>query len=266
MREKRCPRAWAAAAVAGLLAASVTAAPQAPAQSPTGNGELPAFEVASVKLVPPGSVNHSEIGPLGGASYTATGATLMLLISTAFGLDDADRILGAPNWLGSQRYDVNAKAESGVRLTMEALKPRLRQLLEQRFKLSAHRQTKDLDGFALVIAKGGPKLEKALPDRRAGIVVMNDGTGHTKMRLTNVSVGTLAAALGRALGDPVADKTGIQGEYDMVLDYENDPDVGPSLPSVLKAVQEQLGLKLEKQKVTVEMLAIDHVERIPTEN
>jgi uncharacterized protein (TIGR03435 family) len=123
-----------------------------------------------------------------------------------------------------------------------------------------------MDGFALVSAKGGPKLEKALPDRRAGIAVVNDGTGHTKMRLTNVSVSTLASALGRRLGDPVADKTGIQGEYDMVLDYENDADVSPSLPSVLKAVQEQLGLKLEKQKVTVEMLVIDHVERIPTEN
>jgi uncharacterized protein (TIGR03435 family) len=87
-----------------------------------------------------------------------------------------------------------------------------------------------------------------------------------KMRLTNVPVGSLAAALGRRLGDPVVDKTGIQGEYDMDLNYANDTDVDSSLPPILKAVQEQLGLKLERRKVTVEMLAIDHVERIPTEN
>jgi hypothetical protein len=126
MTERRCLRAWAAAGVAGLLAASVAAAPQTPAQSPNGTGELPAFEVASVKLTPPGSTGRAEIGPLGGGRYTATSATLMLLISTAFGLDDAGRILGAPDWLRSQLYDVNAKAEPGVRLTLEELKPRLR--------------------------------------------------------------------------------------------------------------------------------------------
>jgi uncharacterized protein (TIGR03435 family) len=161
---------------------------------------------------------------------------------------------------------VNAKAEAGVRLTPEALKPRLRQLLRQRFQLSTHPQTKDVDGYALVIAKGGPKLEKALPDRRAGVVIMGIGPGINKMRLTSVSMGTLASALGRRLGDPVADQTGIQGEYDIVLDYANDTDVDSSLPFIPKAVQEQLGLKLERQKVTVEMLVIDHVERIPAGN
>ena len=185
----------------------------------------------------------------------------MLLISVAFGVDDSDRILGGPKWLTSERYEVNAKAEAGVLLTPEALKPRLRQLLEQRFNLATHRETKDSDGYGLVTAKGGPKLEKALPDRRAGIVVSPDG-----MRLTNVSMRQFAAALGRRLGGPVADQTGIQGEYDMVLKYAMDSDVDSTLPSIFTAVQEQLGLKLEKQKVHVEMLVIDHIERLPTEN
>ena len=107
---------------------------------------MPAFEVASVKLTPPGSIGLTSISPYGSGRFTATNVTLELLISIAFGVSDR-QILGGPNWLGAEHYDVTAKPESEMSLTYEQLKPRLQQLLAQRFKLAIHRETKDFSGL-----------------------------------------------------------------------------------------------------------------------
>ncbi|HMD71777.1 MAG TPA: TIGR03435 family protein [Bryobacteraceae bacterium] len=245
-------------AVAGFLATGVTAAPQGRAQ--TGTQELPAFEVASVKPTPPGGTGLTSIGPFGAGRFTATNVTLEVLVEMAFGVLES-QILRAPNWLASEYYDIDAKPEGGVSLTYEQLKPRLQQLLAQRLKLSTHRQMKDFEGYALVVAKGGPKLKTDTPVTSEGAVIFPNG-----LRLPGASMERLALTLVRPLGCPVVDKTGIKGTYNIALSYAKDADVDPRLPSIFTALQEQLGLKLERQKVPVEMLVIDHVERIPTEN
>jgi len=217
------------------------------------------FEVASVKLVPRDAAGLTSISPPGSVRFTATNASLDVLISLAFGVD-SDRISGMPGWLDSEHYNVNAKPEGDKGLSYEQLRPLLQQLLAQRFHLAVHRETRDVQGYALVVAKNGPKLQAGKGSSPHAYILPNG------LQAQNMSIATLAGMLARPAGRPVADQTGIQGNYDITLKYAPEGTAESSLPSVFTAVQEQLGLKLVPQKVPVEIVVIDHVERVPTEN
>jgi uncharacterized protein (TIGR03435 family) len=265
--ETRAGREFAAIGVA-LLLVGVMLAPQARGQTqPAGvkatqmtvGEKLPEFEVASIRPCPRGGGLFS-ISPYGTSRFTVTNATMELLISLAFGVSDK-QILGAPSWLSSECFDVTAKAEDNVSLTYEQVKPRLQQLLVQRFKLAIHRETKDLQGYALVVAKGGPKLKESTPGAEPQGSILRGA-----VRNPSASMEHLASMLARPVGHPVVDKTGIKGSYDILLKYAPEGDATSSLPSIFTALQEQLGLKLETRKVPVEMLTIDHIERVPAEN
>jgi len=219
-----------------------------------------AFEVASVRLTPPGSIGNTYLSPPGAASFTATNVTLDLLIEIAYGVDE-NQILKAPLWVGSQHYDVSVKPEGPGGLTYAQLKQPLQQLLEQRFGLGVHRENKEVDGYALVIAKGGPKLKPSTGDSGHKKFILPNG-----IRFDHTLIATFAAALARPTGRPVVDKTGLSGDFDIDLKYAPEKAADSSLPSIFTALQEQLGLKLESAKVPFEMLVIDHVNRIPTEN
>jgi uncharacterized protein (TIGR03435 family) len=245
--------------LAWLLAIGVTAVPQVSAQPQTNATALPLFEVASVKPTPAASLGYTSISPPGSARFTATNVTLEFLIEMAFGVDE-NRISAEPGWLGSDHFDVNAKAEGDRGLTYEELRPLLRQLLVQRFKLAIHHEMKDVNGYALVVAKGGPKLRASTGAASQGSILPNG------LRAPNASLGSLALMLARPTGRPVVDTTGIQGNYDIQLNYAPEGAADSPLPSIFTALEEQLGLKLETHKVPVEMLVIDHVERVPTEN
>lgn len=218
----------------------------------------PAFEVASVRPTPPGSLGNTSISPVG-ARFTASNVTLEVLLEFAFGVNE-NQLSGQPGWAVTEHYDVSAKAEGDKPLTREQLQPLLRQLLETRFKLATHRSIKDVSGYALVVAKGGPKLQKPTQgsDKR---YILPDG-----VHCDNVSIAFLAAMLARPTGRPVVDQTGIEGNYDIELKYAPEGTTDSSLPSLYTAVQEQLGLKLEPRKVPLELLVIDHAEKVPTEN
>jgi uncharacterized protein (TIGR03435 family) len=215
------------------------------------------FETASVKLLPgqEGLVNLSANGT---DRFTATNTSLGLLIEIAFGVDDTR--ISAGHWLGLERYDVTAKAEDGVRLTQDELRPRLQQLLAQRFGLAYHHETKDMSGFALLVSRGGPKLRKSSGDPTPPIIYAGG------MRSGSWSMESLAWGLSRPLRQPVVDRTAIEGTFDIELTYAPDGDTDSSLPSIFTALQEQLGLRLEPRKVPVEILVIDHIEKIPTAN
>ena len=184
----------------------------------------------------------------------------IFLIQIAYGVG-SNWLEGGPGWLKVERYDVVAKAEEGVMLTPDYLRPRLQALLEQRFQLATHRETKLVDGYALVLAKGGPKLKPAAGEPKPG------GMYPGGMRFDNVSMAGLAGWLSYPVGRPVMDRTGVAGNYDVTVEYARDGSTDSPLPSIFTALQEQLGLKLDPLKqVPVEMLVIDHVERVPTEN
>jgi len=218
------------------------------------------FEVASVRLTPPGSTGNTYLSPPGSASFTATNVTLDVLIEIAYGVDE-NQISKAPVWLGSQHYDVSVKPEGPGGLSYAQMKQPLQQLLEQRFGLTAHREKKDVDGYVLVIAKDGPKLTHSTEDSGHNKFILPSG-----IRFDHTVIATFAAALARPTGRPVIDKTGLTGDFDIDLKYAPEKAVDSSLPSIFTALQEQLGLKLESTKVPFEVLVIDHVNRVPTEN
>jgi uncharacterized protein (TIGR03435 family) len=223
------------------------------------------FEVASVRLSPPGGNGMASVSDWGTPRFTAKNATFLLLLEIAFGVDDG-QIVGAPKWLESQLYDVDAKAEGDAGLSYEQMQPLIQQLLKERFHLAVHRETKDVPGYALVLAKDGPKLHAATGGPAYG-QIMSD-----RLICPGCTVATLSGMLTRVTKRPVVDKSEIKGAYDIQLSYaplnaSDSPSAADSpLPSLLTALQEQAGLKLTPQKVPLEMLVIDHVERDPTDN
>ena len=243
-------------AVAALFVLSAATMPQLYAQAPTPPAE---FEVASVRLIPPGKGGMISVSPPGSPTFTATNISLQLLIAVAYGMD-SDNILNGPSWLGSQQYDVTAKAEGNPRLTYEQLRAPLQKLLQERFQLAVHPQTKEGSGYALVAAKNGPKLEETKGDSTHAYIIKGG------LRLQNVSLDSLAGSLTRPTGRPVVNETGIKGNFDITLDYAPEGATNSEMPSLFTALQEQLGLQLVTRRVPIEMLVIDRVERVPSEN
>jgi uncharacterized protein (TIGR03435 family) len=174
----------------------------------------------------------------------------------------------------------------------------LQAILADRFKLAFHRDTKELPVYWLAIAKNGPKLHEAKPgdtypngvpipvgrSSGAGLMMMSGGAGSQTVTGQAVPISNLARSLSGSLGRPVLDKTGLTGAYDFTLTYEPDPSQlqglaggapsaaslngqppllpdAPGAASLLTAVQEQLGLKLESGKGPVEIIVIDRIER-----
>lgn len=164
----------------------------------------------------------------------------------------------------------NSMTEAQRKTFSERVRERLRTLLAERFGLVVHRESKDLTVFFLTVAKGGPKMKTTAPDdTRQGM--RGSGRGHTQGYA--VTMERLAAYLGTISGRPVVDRTGLTGKFDWILDWAPDsPAPGddsavtpPAGPTVYTAVQEQLGLKLEPGKGSIESIVIDRVTR-PTEN
>ncbi len=145
----------------------------------------------------------------------------------------------------------------------DELKPRLQNLLHERFHLVAHTETHLGRGYALVIAKGGPHLTPTKGDHFSGFRI-NVSPG--QMRGANWSISQLVKYLIPAAGFPVVDQTGIPGSYDIGFSYEPNPEADSTLPTLGVALKQATGLLLKPQKVPVETLVIDSIDEIPTAN
>jgi uncharacterized protein (TIGR03435 family) len=241
-------------------------------------GQTQSFEVASIKPHP-GSEDLVHIQPLPGGRLIAENFSLRFLMRFAYGVEDY-QISGGPDWVASDRYDIHAKAEgdpSGKQMTG----PMLQALLEDRFKLKLHRESRQLPVYNLIVAKGGAKLQRAVegacvshsldsPPVLAGplpkfcgfLGIEVDGLKR-KLKMDGSSMTELAKSLSRGeLRRTVLDKTGLTGAFDVQLKWVLDaPDGGDPGLSIFTAIQEQLGLKLESGRGAVDVLVIDHVEK-----
>jgi uncharacterized protein (TIGR03435 family) len=242
----------------------------------------PVFDVAAIhqNIADQSGHNHIVSSPFDG-HFLAINVSSKMLIRWAFHMPET-RILDGDSWTNSIMFDIDAKADNSVDAEMRALssdagrlqKERMVQaLLADRFKLVTHTETRELPIYALVVAKGGPRLGAT----QASGTTINSGSGHIQVQGSN-SVALLAETLARVVGRVVIDKTGIQGRYDIRLTWMPDDGAAPrfngaegsslpsdSGPSIFTAIQEQLGLKLESQKGPVEVLVIDHIE-MPSDN
>jgi uncharacterized protein (TIGR03435 family) len=276
------------AAVAGPIVIGAVNVPRGQAQAQDGGTPL-TFEVASVKPASPDAQGTSiTLIPAGGLKVT--NGSLKQLITFAYNVRDF-QISGGPGWLGSERYDVLAKAPSSDaptdvrqmnneqrRVLEEQVRERARALLAERFQLSIHSDTKDLPIYELVLAKNGHKLQ-ASKEQDGGKQHMRTGRG--QMTAEGSTIQMLTNILSNLTGRTVVDRTGLTGRFDFKMEWTPDPGgpMGPggpggpdgrpeaaappdlSGPSIFTAVQEQLGLKLESTRGPVEIIVIDRVEK-----
>lgn len=259
------------AAIAFLGAAIVVASSERlSGQAPHRDG--PQFEVASIKpadrSVPrPGRLMSVNVAMTLGR-LAARNATLKDLVRNAYSLDDY-QVLGGPAWMSSARFDVEAKA--GASTNSEQLLLMLQSLLRERFKIAAHRETKELGVFALVLDKNGPKFHALEAAEQACYPSCADHAAPLN-RLRQRDLPSLARYLTRLGADrPVVDRTGLTGTFRIELDMQGIMEAAaqistpPTSESIYQAsvdaVQDQLGLKLVPAKAPVDVLVIDHAEK-----
>jgi uncharacterized protein (TIGR03435 family) len=236
-----------------------------------GQGSLAqstSFEVASIKTSAPGQP-FSAFRGLHHGTFTAENIPLRQFLSVAYGLSEP-RIDG-PEWLDKTRFDIVAKSPEGV--PDSELPIMLQSLLKERFKLKAHIETRAVSTYNLVIAKGGVKMPLYPAHDRAADRPGDDRNvrGFPMMR-GSYTTAQFADTLAKIVGRPVIDKTGLTERYSIFLSYaplapppaEKVQDFGP--PDIFIAVQEQLGLKLERGKGNLDVVVIDRIEPLPTAN
>jgi len=234
------------------------------AQSLSTSGAL-SFESISVK--PSHSDQRMMFFPMGDAvTVTMKNTSTRFLVEYACNLQDF-QLAGGPAWLDTQRYDIDLKmrepASSDVEkprpVTGDDLQQRrravIRALLEDRFKLRVIEETKETPSYALVLAQDGPAIpQRAVPpDAIISVKVLAE---RGKLTMTGGSNAELARVLSGQLGCQVVDKTGRDGIYDATLRWTPD-----SQASLLAAVQEQLGMRLEEHVLPIQTYTIDEVER-----
>jgi uncharacterized protein (TIGR03435 family) len=217
--------------------------------------------------------------------------TLKMLMNAAYRLTalggSLDQLLtGGPSWIGTDAFDVEAKAEDTEHTTQDQLRVMLQNLLAQRFNLKFHREKRESQGFDLVIARGGLKMKPSdTSDKTPGGMSMSIGNpaagGISSVSGLRSTMATIVGFLSGRLGRAIQDRTGLTGNYDFslnwtpgegesngiagFLDHSPAPATAPEPGvSIFTALQEQMGLRLESTKVTIEAIVIDSAER-PTQ-
>jgi uncharacterized protein (TIGR03435 family) len=168
-------------------------------------------------------------------------------------------ISGAPGWVDSESYDIEAKTAGGVEITRDNIQQLMESLLVSRYQLQYHREMRETTEFALEVAKGGARVKPDTGDSKPSMST-NSRSGTVTLRATKISMKDFAATLGRQTGRPVVDQTGLAGEFDFDLTWSADQTADAAGPSVFTALQ-GLGLRLVSTKGQVAIIAIDRVER-----
>lgn len=258
--------------------------------------QIPAFDVASIKAHKSEGMMMRIGVRLTPDGVSITGASLSMLLLSAFGVPD-DCILNEPAWAKSDRYDIEAKVDPEDAPKLEKLTSKERfamlvPLLEDRAGLRFHHETKEMQVYDLVVAKGGPKLEAAKPDEAdagtngkppMGTTMIRPSTQGMRVEGRGATMEQIAGFLSQQLGSTVVDKTHLTGKYDYTLEFASEmgggmmgapplpppppgggsapPPSADRAPSIFTAAQEQLGLKLEEHKEPVDVIVIDHMEQ-----
>ncbi len=228
------------------------------------------FEVASIRVA---VEDHNATMNAENGRYLVHNIALKRLIAIAWGVDGSE-VIGGPNWIGSDRWDITAKipeeyathpqdqcgapryfGPSGQMDCRQFLKKMMQNLLADRFRLAIHRETREVSGYALAMAKNGSKMAIAVPDKEARLQGDN-----RHLKATNVRMEVLAQILSDA-GRLVVDKTGLTGGYDFELNWALADDSSSDQPSLFAALPEQLGLKLEAAKVPIQAVIVDRAEK-----
>ncbi len=233
----------------------------------------PSFEVATVKPSRPNAPGKGVRVDRSGRLATLN-TSLTDLITFSYGIH-ARQILDAPDWVGTDRYDIVGKPDTAGVPNDKQVRGMMQKLLADRFKLTFHHGKKELTVYAITVGKMGAKLTQT--SAKDGNLPSLGLRGFGRAFIRNASIQDFAGFLQRAVLDrPVIDQTGLTARYDFTLDWTPDENQFPdrqglppkppdpnaeTFPDLFTAIQQQLGLKLESVKAPVDVLAIDHVEK-----
>jgi uncharacterized protein (TIGR03435 family) len=261
--------------IAFLFCVTVVCAQTRPVQQ-DGLYRLPAFDAASVTSSGPDRLD-THIDTPAGDRFTAANATLRDLIGFAYGIEHA-RLLGGPDWIGVERFDIDAKTERAVPAWNGSgphvpLRLMVRTLLADRFGLVVHQETRELPAYALLVARDDRKFGPDITPSKltcddpvgAGIALALMGGGESRCD-TLIAAGRIVArgrgmtqfatVLSSVVHRVVIDRTQLPGTFDFQLTWTPDPDQ----QLLVAALQEQLGLTLESTHAPLEVLVIDRVD------
>ena len=282
--------------ILGVAGAAVLFAQTAPPR--------PEFEVASIKpstVAPTGAQVHVGV-QIDGAQVHCTYLSVRDYIRIAYRVKE-HQVIG-PNWLASERFDIHAKLPAGA--TRDQVPEMLQTLLEARFQIKMHRDSKEFPVYGVVVGKGGLKLKESPldPETQAGVNVTAEGGARgttinfgrgayftladNRFEARKLTMAQLADSVGRFVERPVVDMTELTGTYDLTLEFTPEEyrtllirtalSAGVALPpEVMKFLEgasdeslfkglQALGLKLESRKAPLEVLVIDSASKTPIEN
>jgi uncharacterized protein (TIGR03435 family) len=256
--------------------------PQPPPKPMAADAD-PSFEVATIKPNNSGATSMQGL-VIRGRNFITRASSLGDLISFAFEVQ-AKQIVNAPDWLEKDRYDIDAVPEQEGVPNPEQIRIMIRKLLADRFKLTFHKDQREMSAYVLTVGKEGNKLKPTQLKGPLPGIGMRPGTGGLTLSMINAKLSDFTGFLQILVLDrPVVDKTALPDRYDFQCTFTPDdsqfgghppqfPNQGkndgstsndaatPAAPSLYDALQQQLGLKLSAEKTSVDVIAIDHVEK-----
>jgi uncharacterized protein (TIGR03435 family) len=254
--------------------------PQPPPKPMAADAD-PSFEVATIKPNNTGATNMQGL-VIRGRKFMTRASSLGDLISFAYEVQ-AKQIVNAPDWLDKDRYDIEAAPEQEGVPNGEQVRIMIRKLLADRFALKFHHDKRDMSAYVLTVGKDGSKLKPTQLKGNLPGIGIGPGTGGITLNMANATIPDFTGFLQILVLDrPVVDKTGIQGRYDFRCTFTPDesqfgghpppmPNQGnnngsndtaaAAAPSLYDAIQQELGLKLSAEKTSVDVIAVDHVEK-----
>ncbi|HEV2711117.1 MAG TPA: TIGR03435 family protein [Edaphobacter sp.] len=242
---------------------NLSAQSQSTTQPPTATSQPPLrFEVASIRLHRFAGDEPSDRRVLPGGRFVATATTVRALIRIAFGID-SNRMSGAPGWIDNETFDINGTTVDRTEIkTPQQLQQLILSLLEDRFQFKFHREQKEGPVYWLELDKPGrlgPALKPSAPDSKPNMSTNSNGL-RAEMKASKMSMVDIAAALRRQAGRPVEDHTDLKGDFDLQIAWAPEETPDSTNPSLFTVLKEQLGLKLQPAKGTIETLVIDHID------
>jgi uncharacterized protein (TIGR03435 family) len=233
----------------------------------------PVFEVATIKLSRPDDQRSPTI-QIQNRRLLTWNKSVMNLITYAYSINPSE-VVNGPDWLDT-KYDIIGQPDGEGQPSQQQWHIMVQKLLADRFKLSFHRDKKEVSIYALTVARNGPKVAASTGDPKGPPNLAMPARG--RFRARNATMVDFAGELQAVLDRPVIDQTSISGRYDFALNWSPDDfqaarlsafptpqQLNGEVPDLFTAIQEQLGLRLESTKGTVEVLVIDRIQR-PTEN
>ena len=231
----------------------------------------PSFEVATIKPSKPDDQRKAFI--VQGNQFHIINQPLTQIISFAFDVQ-AKQVIGLPEWADTDKFDIDGKPDGEGAPNGKQWKNMIRKLLADRFKLTFHKDKKELSVYVLSVSKTGAKLTRndSSPNGLPGLFFQGLGKLNVRNALITDFTGLMQSAV---LDRPVVDQTGLAGRFDFTLNWTPDDsqfggmgakippptDSADAPPNLYTAIQEQIGLKLDATKAPADVMVIDHVEK-----